>query len=167
MAAQKAKARAAWAGSGEMADDTIWFDVLDNHGATDFLGYDTEQAEGQIVALVQDGAQVDRADAGAAVQIVHSTKRLSMRKAAVRSVTAARSLQRAASLRGHRLPQNCGSVHSRGQSHQRLCRNWGRPLSSWSRRNAAHVFAQITRPPICCMKLCAGHSVSTWRNAGH
>jgi alanyl-tRNA synthetase len=70
MAAQKAKARAAWAGSGEMADDTIWFDVLDNHGATDFLGYDTEQAEGQIVALVQDGAQVDRADAGAAVQIV-------------------------------------------------------------------------------------------------
>ena len=70
MAAQKAKARAAWAGSGEMADDTIWFDVLDNHGATDFLGYDTEQAEGQIVALVQDGAQVDRADVGAAVQIV-------------------------------------------------------------------------------------------------
>jgi len=70
MAAQKAKARAAWAGSGEMADDTIWFDVLDNHGATDFLGYDTEQAEGQIVALVQDGAQVDRADAGALVQIV-------------------------------------------------------------------------------------------------
>ena len=70
MAAQKAKARAAWAGSGEMADDTIWFDVLDNHGATDFLGYDTEQAEGQIVALVQDGAQVDRADAGAVVQIV-------------------------------------------------------------------------------------------------
>ena len=70
MAAQKAKARAAWAGSGEMADDTIWFDVLDNHGATDFLGYDTEQAEGQIVALVQDGGQVDRADAGAVVQIV-------------------------------------------------------------------------------------------------
>jgi alanyl-tRNA synthetase len=70
MAAQKAKARAAWAGSGEMADDTIWFDVLDNHGATDFLGYDTEQAEGQIVALVQDGEQVDRADAGATVQIV-------------------------------------------------------------------------------------------------
>ena len=70
MAAQKAKARAAWAGSGEMADDTIWFDILDNHGATDFLGYDTEQAEGQIVALVQDGAQVDRADAGAVVQIV-------------------------------------------------------------------------------------------------
>ena len=54
MAAQKAKARAAWAGSGEMADDTIWFDVLDTHGATDFLGYDTEHAEGQIVSVVCD-----------------------------------------------------------------------------------------------------------------
>jgi alanyl-tRNA synthetase len=70
MAAQKAKARAAWAGSGEMADDTIWFDVLDSHGATDFLGYDTEQAEGQIVALVQDGGQVNRVEEGATAQIV-------------------------------------------------------------------------------------------------
>ena len=70
MAAQKAKARAAWAGSGEMADDTIWFDVLDSHGATDFLGYDTERAEGHIRALVQEGAQVSRADTGAVVQLV-------------------------------------------------------------------------------------------------
>jgi len=70
MAAQKAKARAAWAGSGEMADDTIWFDVLDSHGATDFLGYDTEQAEGQIVALVQDGGQVNGVEEGATAQIV-------------------------------------------------------------------------------------------------
>ena len=70
MAAQKAKARAAWAGSGEMADDTIWFDVLDTHGATDFLGYDTEHAEGQIVSVVCDGAQVQTADYGKSVQVV-------------------------------------------------------------------------------------------------
>ena len=70
MAAQKAKARAAWAGSGEMADDTIWFDVLDTHGATDFLGYDTEHAEGQIVSVVCDGAQVQIADYGTSVQVV-------------------------------------------------------------------------------------------------
>ena len=70
MAAQKAKARAAWAGSGEMADDTIWFDVLDTHGATDFLGYDTEHAEGQIVSVVCDGAQVQTADYGTSVQVV-------------------------------------------------------------------------------------------------
>ena len=70
MAAQKAKARAAWAGSGEMADDTIWFDVLDTHGATDFLGYDTEHAEGQIVSVVCDGVQVQTADYGTSVQVV-------------------------------------------------------------------------------------------------
>ena len=70
MAAQRAKARAAWAGSGEMADDTIWFDVLDTHGATDFLGYDTEHAEGQIVSVVCDGAQVQIADYGTSVQVV-------------------------------------------------------------------------------------------------
>ena len=70
MAAQKAKARAAWAGSGEMADDTIWFDVLDSHGATDFLDYDTEQAEGQIVALVQGGGQVNRVEEGSTAQVV-------------------------------------------------------------------------------------------------
>ena len=70
MAAQKAKARAAWAGSGEMADDTIWFDVLDTHGASDFLGYDTEHAEGQIVSVVCDGAQEQIADYGTSVQVV-------------------------------------------------------------------------------------------------
>ncbi|SHG30276.1 alanine--tRNA ligase [Cognatishimia maritima] len=68
MAEQKAKARAAWAGSGEAADSTIWFDIADQHGTTDFLGYDTETAEGQITALVADGAQVDKADGK--VQIV-------------------------------------------------------------------------------------------------
>ncbi len=69
MAEQKAKARAAWAGSGEAADATVWFDVAETHGATDFLGYDTETAEGQIVALVQDGKTVTSAGEGEAVQI--------------------------------------------------------------------------------------------------
>ena len=70
MAEQKAKARASWSGSGEAADDTVWFDVADKHGATDFLGYDTLKAEGQIVAVVRDGAQVDTAHAGDEVRIV-------------------------------------------------------------------------------------------------
>lgn len=69
MAEQKAKARAAWAGSGEAADATVWFDVADAHGTTDFLGYEFEAAEGQIVALVMDGAQCDAASAGQSVQI--------------------------------------------------------------------------------------------------
>ncbi|MFD1510482.1 alanine--tRNA ligase [Lacimonas salitolerans] len=70
MAEQKAKARAAWAGSGEAADAAIWYDLSEAHGATDFLGYDTEVAEGQIAALVQDGAEVASAATGQAVQIV-------------------------------------------------------------------------------------------------
>ncbi len=70
MAEQKAKARAAWAGTGEAADQAVWFDIAEEKGTTDFLGYDTEIAEGQIIAVVADGAQVSGASAGDAVQIV-------------------------------------------------------------------------------------------------
>ncbi len=62
MAAQKAKARAAWSGTGAEADATVWFDVADQHGATDFLGYETLTAEGQVVALVVEGDSLDQAD---------------------------------------------------------------------------------------------------------
>ncbi len=64
MEEQKAKARAAWSGSGEAADAAIWFDIADKHGSTEFLGYDTETAEGQVLALVKDGASVDVLKAG-------------------------------------------------------------------------------------------------------
>ncbi|WP_137700294.1 alanine--tRNA ligase [Marimonas lutisalis] len=64
MAEQKAKARAAWAGSGEAADAAVWFDLADKHGATDFLGYDTEEAEGQVLAIVKDGVEVKALNAG-------------------------------------------------------------------------------------------------------
>ena len=70
MAAQKAKARAAWAGSGDTKDAAIWFDLAEKHGVTEFLGYDTETAEGQIVALVTDGKEAGSAATGAKVQIV-------------------------------------------------------------------------------------------------
>jgi alanyl-tRNA synthetase len=55
MAAQKAKARAAWVGSGESKDATVWFEIAEKHGATEFLGYETEKAEGQVVAIVDEG----------------------------------------------------------------------------------------------------------------
>lgn len=70
MAEQKAKARAAWAGSGEATESRVWFDLAETDGATEFLGYDTETAEGQVLAILKDGALVDRAEAGEAVQIV-------------------------------------------------------------------------------------------------
>ncbi len=68
MAEQKAKARASWSGSGEAKDANIWFELAEKHGTTEFLGYDTETAEGQIAALVMEGAEVETARA--AVQIV-------------------------------------------------------------------------------------------------
>jgi len=70
MAEQKAKARAAWSGSGETADAAIWFDLAETHGPTEFLGYDTEKAEGQVLALVRDGAEIPTAATGESVTVV-------------------------------------------------------------------------------------------------
>ena len=53
MERQKAEARKAWAGSGEAATDKLWFDLLDELGATEFLGYETETAEGEVLALIK------------------------------------------------------------------------------------------------------------------
>ena len=64
MERQREKARAAWAGSGEAATDTVWFAVKENVGATEFLGYDTEQAEGVIRALVSNGQVVEKLTKG-------------------------------------------------------------------------------------------------------
>ena len=69
MAEQKAKARAAWAGSGEAADATVWFDVAEKNGPTEFLGYETETAEGQIKALVMEGVLTELAREGDSIQV--------------------------------------------------------------------------------------------------
>jgi len=70
MEAQKAKARAAWSGTGETADAAVWFEIADTHGATEFLGYDTEKAEGQLLSIVKDGAEIANAAAGDSVAFV-------------------------------------------------------------------------------------------------
>ncbi|MFD2677509.1 alanine--tRNA ligase [Camelimonas lactis] len=70
MQRQRELARANWSGSGEAATDRVWFGIRERVGATEFLGYDTEQAEGSVVALVRDGAEIDVARAGETVQAV-------------------------------------------------------------------------------------------------
>ncbi|MBZ9850528.1 alanine--tRNA ligase [Mesorhizobium sp. CA14] len=70
MERQKAEARAHWAGSGEAATETVWFSVRENTGATEFLGYETEQAEGIVQALVKDGKAIDSASQGDAVAVI-------------------------------------------------------------------------------------------------
>ncbi|BCJ91589.1 alanine--tRNA ligase [Terrihabitans soli] len=61
---QRTEARKNWAGSGEAATETVWFSVRDKAGATEFLGYDTEVAEGVVTAVVKDGKEVPSLKAG-------------------------------------------------------------------------------------------------------
>ncbi|MGR6469152.1 alanine--tRNA ligase [Rhizobium sp. PAMB 3182] len=70
MERQKAEARASWSGSGDKATETIWFELKEKFGATEFLGYDTETAEGVIQAIVRDGAAVNEAKSGEEIQVV-------------------------------------------------------------------------------------------------
>jgi alanyl-tRNA synthetase len=70
MAEQKAKARATWKGSGAKASEEIWFDLAEEQGATEFTGYLGHDGEGQVVAIVKDGARVEKAVAGNQVIIL-------------------------------------------------------------------------------------------------
>jgi alanyl-tRNA synthetase len=70
MARQRAEARKAWAGSGEAATETVWFELKEKLGATEFLGYGAEAAEGQIVAIVVDGKPATEAKSGHAAQVL-------------------------------------------------------------------------------------------------
>lgn len=74
MERQKSEARANWSGSGEAATEKVWFEVRDKVGATEFLGYETEKAEGIVTALVYNGATVSSLKQGQeAIIIVNQT----------------------------------------------------------------------------------------------
>jgi alanyl-tRNA synthetase len=64
MQRQREKARAGWAGSGEAATEAVWFGLREKLGATEFLGYDTEVAEGVVTALLRDGREVEELKPG-------------------------------------------------------------------------------------------------------
>ena len=70
MERQRAKARASWAGSGEAAQETVWFALRDKVGATEFLGYEAESAEGVVAALVRDGKEVPELKKGESGAVV-------------------------------------------------------------------------------------------------
>jgi alanyl-tRNA synthetase len=67
---QRRRARAAWAGSGEAATETVWFEVKEKLGATEFLGYSTETAEAEIATLIVNGHPTATAEAGQEVAVV-------------------------------------------------------------------------------------------------
>ena len=70
MAEQKTAARAAWKGSGAKASEDVWFDIAEEKGATEFIGYLGHDGEGEVIAIVKDGARVERASAGEPVALL-------------------------------------------------------------------------------------------------
>ena len=70
MERQRAEARAAWVGSGDAATEQVWFELREEVGATEFLGYEAEFAEGVVVGIVVDGERVDRAEAGTDATVI-------------------------------------------------------------------------------------------------
>jgi alanyl-tRNA synthetase len=70
MADQKAKARAAWKGSGATASDEIWFDLAEEYGATEFTGYSGDEGEGVVLAIVKDGQRAKSAEVGETVEVL-------------------------------------------------------------------------------------------------
>ncbi len=70
MERQKAEARASWTGSGDAAAAAVWFGLEEKIGQTEFLGYETESAEGVVRAIVVDGVEVERAETGAEAALV-------------------------------------------------------------------------------------------------
>ncbi len=64
MEKQKAEARKSWAGTGEIGTEKLWFEILDSAGPTEFLGYEAEDAEAKIFAIVRDGKKVNELTKG-------------------------------------------------------------------------------------------------------
>jgi len=70
MAEQRVRARAAWAGSGDAATEKQFYELRETVGATEFLGYSTESAEAEILAILLDGQTVAEAGTGADVAVL-------------------------------------------------------------------------------------------------
>jgi alanyl-tRNA synthetase len=70
MARQRAAARKSWVGSGEAATEALWYELRERHGASEFLGYESETGEGQVQAILVDGQAVEAAEAGQAIELL-------------------------------------------------------------------------------------------------
>ena len=163
MERQREKARASWAGSGDAATEAVWFGLREKLGATEFLGYETETAEGVVAALVKDGKEVDALRAGeTGVVIVNQTPFYAesggqvgdtgiMRADGLRfAVTDTQ--KKAADLFVH-----TGVV--RGGHAQGRCRACARRRSCPPQRDPPESFGDA----LCCTRRCARCSATTWR----
>ncbi|MDR3326248.1 MAG: alanine--tRNA ligase [Rhodospirillaceae bacterium] len=70
MSRQRDEARRAWSGSGDVANEAVWFEIREKFGTSEFIGYNNEQTRGKIIALLVDGKLVDRVGTGISVAII-------------------------------------------------------------------------------------------------
>ena len=173
MERQRAKARASWSGSGDTASENIWFPLREKLGATEFLGYDTESAEGVVTALVKDGKDADSLKTGESGAIVLNQTPFYAESGGQVGDTGL--LTR----RGRQVPRHRHAEE--GRRSLRACRHGGaghaegrhRRCSSKSITAGAHRSGRITRRRICCMRRCGRCSAITspsaarwWRRIG-
>ena len=158
MAEQRARARAAWAGSGEAATETVWFELKENLGATEFLGYATQSAEATIKAIIVDGQPTDEALVGQSVALLLN-QTPSTPRAAARSAIAASSpaptICASASPTRRRSSANSSCISAPWKPAPPASAS---PSSPRSTTNAAAPSRRITPPRISCTRPCAANS---------
>ena len=162
---QRAKARASWAGSGDTATENVWFPLREKLGATEFLGYETETAEGVVAALVKDGKDVDSLKAGESGAIVLNQTPFYAESGGQVGDTGVMTGE------GVRVPRHRhaeeGRRSVRASRHRRAghARSRARRWRSRSIMPGARRSAPTTPRRICCTKRCGRCSAITSRSA--
>ena len=59
-----------WKGSGDSSVSEIWFNLKEKIGPTEFLGYETNQAEGSVTAIIKDDKEIQQLKEGEEGQII-------------------------------------------------------------------------------------------------
>jgi hypothetical protein len=162
MERQREEARRSWAGSGEAATDKLWFELKEELGATEFLGYENEAASGEIVALIKDGTCRLRSKQVSAASS-SSTRPRSTPSRAARSATAARLRPRTRASTSRIRRRSCtASIFMSAPWRAARSKSEIRPSSRSTMRDEPPR-ARITRRRICCTRRSAACSASMWR----
>jgi alanyl-tRNA synthetase len=149
MARQKAAARAAWKGSGAAADGEVWFDIAEREGATEFTGYASTAGEGQVVALVVDGKEVPRAEAGAEVTVLTNQTPFYGESGGQMGDSGAITSDNGMRIAVRDTSKPLGRLHAHHGRSKAAASPSATPSTSRSTPHGATAFARTTRPPTC------------------